>query len=1076
MATQYYFPNYPYNDIREDPFLLEKNNSYNLICKVYKIVAVGDGEYTYSDCSNNLEQGAQILAGEEIEVCSTTLPVLSPEEAGTVTLITYDSFELSVKKLDILFFTSIVWFKYIDINDDSKTIIISVPSNNSSLWVRETVKVKIGTIPEVFFTNTGDYTIVRVNNQYDNIACQPNQLNAFANDESKYRHVFNSPDTSFAQPFLGNILKIENVIFGAGKAHFTSVKNNAAYKLLSKEAQEDALKSSEEVADISTDFNSTAMFTAYQAYLAVYLNGITRRNYGWSYNSIASYDYFSSVPNNGFKQRKLDNSQYLFPGVQSVGEDIDINNFQRESSVYLKTSEDISPLPFPNRTESLLVGSESKIEERSRFINSQVDCSDPESQFDISVVSYYGAIKNIVPNQWGQIYSYETIDTGFQVIFDDTPLNDVSTATLFGGDTYITKFGYKTKLPFFIDNRVDAPDDSDIFFDEIGNVAYPKFWHSSRSVLYDYTTTEGSSKVLKNVISIKAHYFDCPNDQYEPDDVTEDSKNQNRTFYDGKMYLFAYGIPYFYCESSVNTDLRQAFNDREGDFYPHVSTGIPDDWLQETKVSIANDNTYYYNATYSKQNKENFFSHLPIDWEEKLCLTYFPFRAVYSEPQVNYADKVINNWLIYRPLSYFDFPQNYGDFISIDGIQNKAVLARFENKSLLYNTLLTINTSNPQAAYLGNDTLFKSAPPIDFAETDLGFVGTQHKFILKIPEGQITIDAKRGQIFLIAGNKAREISTLGSGLSRFLANNLPFKIQEYYPEINIDNNFNSIGLHGVYDSEYNRVIITKLDYIPKIDDVLYDSEKGEFYIEISNSQDQGDPLVIRKTVYLSDEEYFCNKSWTLSYNLYTNSWISYHSYLPHWYIADNRFFYSGLNESCDLDLVVFEYGTTTTTSSTTKTPFDCELSGIIEEITTTTTTSTEVPTTTTTTTTEAPTTTTTTTAEETYTVSVYARLTETITEEPCAIEYSFNGSDWNDVGTFNSATCALRGQVTSIPEGTTLYLRMISGPAIPFEFGFLQGSSICPSASTNCSVNFVVNSNQNVAMNGAVGGGSPVNC
>jgi hypothetical protein len=36
--------------------------------------------------------------------------------------------------------------------------------------------------------------------------------------------------------------------------------------------------------------------------------------------------------------------------------------------------------------------------------------------------------------------------------------------------------------------------------------------------------------------------------------------------------------------------------------------------------------------------------------------------------------------------------------ISLDGIQNKAILARFENKSLLYNNLLTIDTSNPQAA------------------------------------------------------------------------------------------------------------------------------------------------------------------------------------------------------------------------------------------------------------------------------------------------------------------------------------------------------------------------------------------
>jgi hypothetical protein len=46
------------------------------------------------------------------------------------------------------------------------------------------------------------------------------------------------------------------------------------------------------------------------------------------------------------------------------------------------------------------------------------------------------------------------------------------------------------------------------------------------------------------------------------------------------------------------------------------------------------------------------------------------------------------------------------------------------------------------------------SPPIDFAETDLGYVGSQNKFLLKIPQGQITVDAKRGQIFLISGTRS----------------------------------------------------------------------------------------------------------------------------------------------------------------------------------------------------------------------------------------------------------------------------------------------------------------------------------
>jgi hypothetical protein len=97
----------------------------------------------------------------------------------------------------------------------------------------------------------------------------------------------------------------------------------------------------------------------------------------------------------------------------------------------------------------------------------------------------------------------------------------------------------------------------------------------------------------------------------------------------------------------------------------------------------------------------------------------------------------------------------------------------------------------------------------------------------------------------------------------------------------------------------------------------------------------------RKIIDLNDPEYFCNKSWTISFNVNTKSWISFHSYLPNWYIAENNFFYSGLNGCCDsFDFVAFVETpyvptTTTTTSSsstttTTTTLFtSCNFTGII---------------------------------------------------------------------------------------------------------------------------------------------------
>jgi len=983
---EYYYPNYPYNDLKEDPFINRLNNAYSDDCEPFIVNVIEFNQVDdegvscmivdYTNCNTNREDKITYYTlGEQEIICSigkptirdgvrpvypgpqpenvyndilyeanySGTPVLRPgtDNIGTVSYANYDLCRLEANSSlssyqctwedPIAFYAGNLQGGWIP---------------NSTQW--KTVRVRVGTLP-VVTSGAGleKFTIIE-GPRFEK--CTGNTPLPEIDSNSSYRQVFNSPETSFGTPFLGNVLKLESVIFGAGKAHFVEVKDNAKYKLLSKEAQYDALKSAEEVGAITSEFNATAMFSVYQSYLTIYINGITRKNYGMSFNSRANYDYSLPIDNNfqvtsdnvGIKQREIDFARYLIPGVQSLRSDeLDVNNWSRETSVFIKTKEEkeddnseIVPIPLPTDTPSVNPsGINPLISDNSRFtIGSSDACNNPNKEQDISVLSYYASMKNIIPNQWGQIYSYRTIDTGYQKMIGSSNFDIV-----FGGDVFISRFAYKTKLPFFIDNRVNAPDDSDIFYDFAGNVGYPKYWHSARSILEDYAITESGELPLTNIISYKAHNFDCPNDQGELD-MPNPSSNPDRTFYDGYMYMFAYGIPNFYCESTYNTDLRQAFNNKEGDFWPHVSSGIPDDWVQESNVPIAQDNTYYYNVTFSKQNKENVFTHLPPDWEIDFCFTNFPFRAIYSDPASTSANGRINNWLVYRALSFHDFPQNYGSLVSLDGIQNKAVLARFENKSLLYNNLLTIDTSNPQAAYIGNPKLFDGSPPIDFAETDLGYVGSQHKFMLKIPQGQITIDAKRGQVFLISG-KAIDLTAFKSGVNKFMKDELPFHILRSFPNVQIDNNFNGIGLHGVYDSRFERVIITKLDYVPFSKDVQYDEVNDLFYII--------DSAGLQRTVSLTDQKYFCNKSWTISYDFNIQSWVSFHSYIPNFYIPDNAFFYSGKNGCCELNgdvpnfqviageleppVLITTTSTTTssplfTTTTTTTEQIDCELS------------------------------------------------------------------------------------------------------------------------------------------------------
>ena len=1016
----FYFPNYPYNDLNEDPFLTTTNNAYQSECEPFDVYITSLGvdpitgaplaRIQYYSCENNKIVYKDYTSIQEDEICSVGKPTIIIG-GGDVGYANYDVYELDD------YATGTFTASY-----DDRFLGPTVKVIGAS---EVTVEVVADTAV-ICTANCATSQIRLISRVRSDANCGGTTLLDGFTDENRYRQIFNSPETSFGQPFLADILKLESVMFGTGKAHFVEVRDNAKYKLLSEAAQKAALDSSARLGGITTPFSATAMFTAYQSYLTIYVNGITRRNYAYSFNSIGDYNYGVGVPDNqGIKQRELDISRYLIPGVQAVGDDLPINNWNRESSVFVKTNIDTTALPFPSQSPNMLSGSTSIVTDRSRFTISEIgNCSTPAKEEPIQVVSYYASLKDSIINQWGQIYSYETIDTGYQYIINSPN----PSTTVFGGDTFISRFAFKTKLPFFIDNRVNAPDDSDIFYDEIGNVAYPRYWHSARSILENYSIP--GQGVMANIISYKAHNFDCPNEvgtdvivststtsttstTIAPGGPGAVTPSSTITYYDGYFYLFAYGIPNFYCESSYNLDLRQAFNNREGEFWPHVSTDIPDDWVQESFVPIAQDNTYFYNTTFSKQNKENTFTHLPPDWESRLCFTNYPFRTIYSDAQNIDADNRINNWLIYRAISYFDFPQNYGNLVSLDGIQNKAILARFENKSLLYNNLLTIDTSNPQAAYVGNPLLFRGAPPVDFAETDLGYVGSQHKMLLKIPQGQVTVDSKRGQVFLVQGTQVNDMSAFGSGMNRFFVEHLPFMIDNNFPDVNIDNHFKGIGLHGVYDSVYDRVIITKLDYAPKSNNILYDPVEQSFYI---NNVVNG--FTIRQDISLSDEQYFCNVSWTLSFNMNTKSWISFHSYLPNFYIAENNFFYSGQNNCCeDFDFLVgvLVPNPTTTTTSSTSTSTTSTTSTSTTSTTSTSTSTTSTTTSTTSSTSSTTTTSTSSTTTTTTTSSPTTTTTTTVTPTPTTTTTTTAPSTTTTTTTTSSPYCYVIENVQSAP-------------------------------------------------------------
>lgn len=882
LNTNYFYPNYPFNDLRPDPFI-----KTGLDIQLGQIIISDFTETSSVPATQTTFFSADIPANQFQQVADTVIAQWSGYFANQASPKVFEVFMAGAQIFDHAFF---------NVTSGSSWIITSTIKFNGGQSFTTTTTLVVtgqssGTFTVPFTLNGIDPTnIINLSltgssasgglpsfpAAYGDIVASSelvgfqnstqlqtinSPINGFGSPDSQRRFTFHSPDTSFYQPFLGNVIKLDSAEYGGTLSHFVEVKNHSKYKFPSLNSYLTSLAvgviigfASATVGTSDQAFDGEAAFTAFGIFNDIIFKLIPNRNMAYTFNSVGSYVSSAVIPNDtGNKIRQTDIQTYLAPGYQGVGDISLINNYQRESSVYLRST---STLPYPDTLDGVPI-------DNSRFTASQVGCSTGIVERDIS--AYYGSIKSVSPDQYGQIYSYPTVDTGFQSVIDMTQsFKGQRYQDIFGGDTFINRFALKRKYPFFLDNRVNYPDNADVFYDELGNIGYPTYWFST-----DIQQGSGGKFGIGQLFGVKVNNFDC--------------KNGNFFYKSGKIYLFAYGIVDFYVESSVNVDYRQAYNSREGEYYPHVSGGIPDDWLQEIDVPIAQDNTYTYNKTFSKQNIENNFTVLPVDFiPGQQCVNNYPNKAIYSDRQEDPLQYKKNNWLVYRPVSFFDFPLNYGKLTSLEGLENRAVLARFENKSMIYNALLTINTSNPQAAYLGNDNLFKSSPPIDFAETDLGFAGSQNKFFLKTEFGNISTDAKRGDVFIMNGQKIDNIGD--KGLNQFLNDNLPFQILKQFPNYNTDNHYKGVGLHGAYDNKYDRFVMTKLDYLPLSPDIIYNASSDTFSIH-------------GMEIELTDTDFFCPQSFTLSYWFTTQSWVSFHSYLPNFYIGATSKFYSGNNST-----------------------------------------------------------------------------------------------------------------------------------------------------------------------------------
>lgn len=761
---------------------------------------------------------------------------------------------------------------------------------------------------------------------------------------------FHSPETSFYKPTLPRELKVEGYLFGHSANYFDEVRDHPTYVILgvggitlvqslaTAEVIFETLIQSSDWLVLAGSGGVSSPAAAVIAALAVgsfvvsamykkseyvYKWNQTLKNLGKPTNfayyqaSVGHYNTFLPNTKPYQKLRGLTLASYLKEGNWNLanepqGENYNFNNLDREDSVALHLGDfPVKYLPaYSTYDNATLLPSQA-----SR--RTSPDTIGKSAKVTARAASPYASIKQYNPAQYGTLEAISWLNTGYCGSLSNT--DDCSAA--FGGDIFISRFALKRKLPFFRTTSFGLAPLTPFKYSDYFNINPPAVGASPGNRFYiDYEINDDTF----NFVSMFT--FPGQDTKYRLDDGDSSSGIYVKT--PDKFYLYSYGIPHFLVESEINCNFRYAKREPHENFYPNVTDVI--EMTQEKNVSIRQPNTYFYNSVYS--TVQSFYPAVMLSsnysrevWDRLNNLTN---SVIYSGQDLSERSSY-DPWLRYRAVDTVDFSTSMGDLVSLKGIESLQVLARFTNGMTIFGAIdMLKDRLSEDTRTLGAGGIF-SGRPININMSDLGHAGTQHNAMVSCEFGYFWADAKRGKVFHLMPNAkgmdeiSQASSTINTSCEKWFKANLPFKILQHFPDINVDNAMNRVGLTMGWDDRTKRVFLTKKDYYVTNRNLQFQEgigfytgspncDPGFTYNPQTNTCDRiEDGEIVASTpsgltfVTLGDPAHFIDCSWTIAYNPLLKVWISYYSFLPNYYLSFNDYFQTGYNTVLDPN----EFGT-----------------------------------------------------------------------------------------------------------------------------------------------------------------------
>jgi len=660
---------------------------------------------------------------------------------------------------------------------------------------------------------------------------------------------------------------------------------------------------------------------------------VSPEQYAYQYDAHGFYNnYIEPTQNN--RRRKLIDAQYINPYIQDFGLDYRINNLFRGRYVILQTNGEFDD-PTTKDNSRVTIGGLKQY-------------SNPTASFKRTISSHYASLKIKMPSQYGQLDGVLQVPVSSCVHFTNTtPSTKFTSPVLFGGDVYINRYTEKNSFCFFNDWLIGQPNEYPFNYMEHVNITYPRYWMNSNeydsSVLIQpfvntvsgalignaigrqlsslFNKTAQDKKIFGNVtiksflttlstiagagssaaISINSWKNNAlPNDFMHLDRLKSDCLTGKIGFgvKNGYFYLFANGVKDFFVESEINLAQRD-YGENDGQRHYDQYTYTDLQYLfRSDLIKAGNYYKYDYSLSASRmfQNNISWGTVLPKDYDPEVassCYSYYSSRAIYSLPTQKELKK--DNWRVFLANNYYDFSSTV---VSMKSINQSGSIILFKNASPdFFAGVDQLQTTNGVKVTIGDGGLFGTPmQAASNAEYVYEYGSCQNSgAVLNTPMGLFWVSQNQGRVFYFAQG-LQEISN--AGLKWWFAKYLPSYLLKSYPDFELsDNPILGVGVQLTYDNINNILYLCKKDY----------KVRDEYASTLVYHKANIFKIGATRTIYLGDPLYFEDASFTVSYDVKSQSWISFHDWHPDLVLPSKSHFLTTKgtdiyrhNDRCDL--------------------------------------------------------------------------------------------------------------------------------------------------------------------------------